>query len=88
MSTRFEGLRISQGNEYPAKPAKVITAFFDNFCLDDVHDYLNELLVNALIADNDCFDTGRKRSNAIFFCEQVWYLAQAVDALNYQHKKK
>jgi hypothetical protein len=81
MSTPFEGLRISMGHPCPANAIKAIEAFFNNYCLDDVHYYINELLVASLTANNSSFDTGQKRSNAIFFCEQAWYLIQAVHTL-------
>jgi hypothetical protein len=84
MSTPFQGLRISQGHPCPANAIKAIEEFFNTYCLDDVHYYINEMLVTSLITNTSSFDTGQKRSNAIFFCEQAWYLIQAVHTLDQQ----
>jgi hypothetical protein len=81
MSTPFQGLQLTLIESCPKKPTKVIHQFFDNFHLPDVQHYINELLLNALTANDSSFDTGSKRSSALFFCEQLWLLAQAVHHL-------
>lgn len=78
MKKTFKGYQLTRPEDFPADPQRVMEQYFYNFSLQDVQDYLNELLMHYLTTDNAAPQSARNRSDAIFFCEQSWFLLQAV----------
>lgn len=81
MSKPFRGYELFPGDDYSHEPTILIEEFYDCFKLPDVQEYLNELLMHYLTSEDLPAKTGKERKNAIFICEQLWLLSQAVDRL-------
>lgn len=81
MPTPFKGYVLTPPESFPEDPAEVIDNFCGNFNPNEIQEQLNELLLPYLTSKDISSQTGKERSNAIFFCEQVWFASQALHLL-------
>ena len=64
-------------DEEKQDPVSVLQEFFNHYHLHESRQDLADCFRLAIITDNASYDTGRKRSDAIFFYEQVSKLIEA-----------
>ncbi len=84
MPKLFKDLVLTSAECCPDDPVQVIDEFCSNFTLDNIHDQLNEFLLHYLTSNDSLPKTGHNNSNAIFFCEQVWFASQAIHLLRHK----
>lgn len=68
--------------EEQENPAEVLEAFFENYHLKEIKEYLWDWLVAALSSNNGTYQTGEARSNLLFFYENIETLAEAIFLLH------
>lgn len=92
MSTPFKDYVLTPAESFPEDPAEVIDNFCSNFNPNEIQEQLNELLLPYLTTNDLLPQTGKERNNAIFFCEQIWFAAQALhllrDKITFHFKKQ
>lgn len=93
MPTVFQQFDFPLATGYePKDPVEVIQSFYSDFSLTDLKDELGELLHCYLTINNSNEQTGRDRSDRIFFCVRAWYLFQALgmikNAIQCNHQSK
>ena len=69
-------------------PLEVVSDFCDTYHLDEAKDVLWEWVTNALSKSPSIYDTGRERSNLLFFYEKMKALLKAVYTIDEQQKEK
>lgn len=70
------------------KPAQlqVLADFCDTYKLDEAEDALWELVATAISKSPSIYDTGRERSNLLFFYEKIKALIETVYTINAQQE--
>lgn len=69
-------------------PLQVISDFCDTYHLPETKDILWEWVTNALSKSPSIYDTGKERSNLLFFYEKMKALVEAVYMIDEQQQGK
>ena len=75
-------------SEAEEKFNQVIFQLFGNYHLKEVKDYLWNWLQVALAKENSVYDTGKERSNLLFFYENMVELLEATWLIDQQVNRK
>jgi hypothetical protein len=72
--------------EKPA-PLQVLADFCDTYKLDEANEILWECITTAISKSPSVYDTGRERSNLLFFYEKIKVLIETVYTINAQQEQ-